>query len=439
MLIEHLSSLFLVAAAGVVLLGFLWLAVRNSLITVGLLAAAWVLTAALRDTVDLTVSVSEFRIFPLDALAALLTAVGLGRLMLHGIGTLGRSLVLFMAVLLALHTYRGVAEFGFQAGINDARSWLYFGAALVYAATVPGGWDRRVWKLLATTGIVLAAIAVPYFLNEGLGSATAVIYRDGELIASRAIVAAGALLVLQAAILVAALKWPSPRLAAGLCAVLLTVTLLLQHRTLWVAMAIVAICGFVWWSLRQPERRRATVFAATGVALLLAPVAIWGFTRNESLVESVNEAASGESTFAWRTTGWKELIDSRDTLDHIVTGGPAGADQSRLVQGQIIDVSAHNGFVDAYVRFGLPGTLFLLALGVLIWRRRAEIATRGGLPASAVGLLILTQAVFAIAYSLDAVQGLMLGVFISAMSPAAAREPAERTPSTVCSPDYAFG
>ena len=75
----------------------------------------------------------------------------------------------------------------------------------------------------------------------------------------------------------------------------------------------------------------------------------------------------------------------------------------------------------------LVAVLVLLAVGLLAWRRRAEISARLGVAPILVGLLLLTQLVFSVGYSLDFVQGLVTGVLVSAM---AGRAPAPATAST---------
>ena len=272
----------LLAVAGLAGLAALsYLALRNSTATLALLLAVWVATWALRDAIDLSVVVSDVRVEALDVVSVVLAGVGIARILSDGVQNVARGLALALFLLLAFHVARGVAEFGMQSSVNEARGWLYFTSALLYAATVPGGWDRRAWKLLVATGVLVAAIAVPYWFTEGLGSASAEVVSNGECVTSRPITAAGALLILQAAILAPALRWPSRQTAAYVAFGAGAAVLLLQHRTVWVAGALVAIVASFWWLVRNIHRDKSAAFAATGAVLLVLPLAVFGFTRTD--------------------------------------------------------------------------------------------------------------------------------------------------------------
>jgi hypothetical protein len=423
MAVHALTSLLAAAVLGGALLAFGYLALRNSTVTLALLLVVWIATSALRDAVDLSVTMSSVHLSALDILSVILATVGVARILADGLGNAARALALVLLLSLAFHIVRGISEFGVQAAINDARGWCYFTAALVYAATVPGGWGRPAWEILTASGVLLAAIAVPYFLIEGLGSASAQVFRDGEWVTQRPIVAAGALVILQAAILAPAIRWPSRQAAAWMVLGTGAVVLLLEHRTVWVAALIVGILGFIWWSARRVSEAESAVFAATGVVILILPFAVLGFARTGPLVDSVKSATSSNSTLTWRTTGWSELLSSHDSASDLAVGQPAGGSFKRLIDGQVVDVSPHDGFVDAYIRFGLPGLLCLLWLGLLLWFRRFDIAAATQITPQAIGLLILTQLVFSIAYQLDTIQGLIAGILVSGLVVAPARAP----------------
>jgi hypothetical protein len=425
-MVHALLTLLVVLFAGCALLTIALVALRSGVSMTGLLLVVWIATVALRDSVDLSMALGGIRISALDLLSLLLIILAVVRLISGGVGTFGRGLAFLLLALLAIHLARGAADFGLQTAVSQARGWLYFAAGLVYGATFAGGWGRRVWKLLAAGGLVLAAISVPYLMVDGVHPATVMTYRSGVWVTTRPIAATGALLILQAAILLPALGWPSKRAAVWFALAAGAVVVAVEHRTLWVAGIVVSLVGFVWWSNRRIREGDSTPIGATGVALLLLPFAVWGFMQTGTLLTSAKEITSGHSTFSWRTTSWQELIASHHSLGVLASGRPAGASFERVIGQQVVDQSPHDGFVDAYLRFGIPGVAVICLLGFLLWRRRSAVAAAIGLPAEAVGLLLLTQLVFSVAYTLDSIQGLILGILVSALAvKGAARAPAD--------------
>jgi hypothetical protein len=415
MLIYNLGSLLFLAVLSIALLAFGFLALRNSAATIAVLIMTWIVTTALRDSLDLSVTLSSIRIALLDVLSLILLVIGVARCFSLGVRTVGRGLALALVFLVGAHVVRGIIAFGFQIAINNARGWIYFSAALIYAATVPGSWNKRSWQVFAIGGLLLAIIAVPYLLVDGLHSSSAMVLRNGMWVTARPIVATGALLILQSVVLVLGLSWPSTRAAMYLAIGAGAVIVLLEHRTLWVAGLAIAFVGFVSWSARRVGEAESLVFATTGIVLLLLPFAVWAFTRSGPLVASARETTSSNSTLTWRTTGWRELISSHHSGSELTVGAASGSSMNRQIDGKIVDLAPHNGFVEAYLRFGLPGVLILCWLGLLLWRRRALVAGQTGLTPETVGLLLIAQLVFSLTYSLDAIQGAIDGILISGL------------------------
>lgn len=416
MLVHHLVMLLAAASFAVVALSLTYMALRSNTATVMVLLAVWVATIAFTNSVDLSVTAAGIRISALDVISTTFGVVGVARALSQGVQNSSRGLALILFGFTGIHIARGIAAVGVQTAVSDARGWFYFSGALVYASTVPNGWDARVWKLLAGVGLFLAAAAVPYLLVDGLHPATQEIFRNGTWTNLRPIVAAGSLLILQSAIIAPALGWPSKRSAFWFMLGAGAVVVLLQHRTVWVAGLVVAAVGFVSWSARRLHDTRPAVFAATGIVILALPVAIWGFMSTGALVTSAKEAASSNSTFTWRTTSWTDLISSHRSLKDIAFGGGSGSNWNRRIGAGVTDASPHDVFVDGYLRFGLPGVSALVLLGLVLWRRRAEVAVGSGLAAGTVGLLLLTQLLFGVAYNLDAVQGVIDGILVSGLA-----------------------
>ena len=390
--------------------------VRSQLFALGLLLVLFIPTYAIRDQVDLSATLGGFRITALDTLCGFLLMLGFFRAVTGGRKTGLDLVVVVFASLLALHIVRGTIAFGLQPAINSSRPWLYLVSCLIYAATVPRPWDVRAWRLIIVAGLTLAAIGLLYVASEGFHSTTRRILVGGELVDSRPVVAGGALLILQAVILIVALRWPaSPAtfIAAGFAA---SALILLQHRTVWVCALVVAVVGFVTWSRRRLRQIQTVVIGATGLVLLAVPAAIWALSRSATLRVSAAETTQKQSTFQWRIDSWTELVSKHHSASEILIGEPAGMNWSRTIFGESTDVAAHSSYVEAFLRFGVAGTAGLIVLLFALYRRRADIGRHAGLTANAVTLLLLSQGLFAVTYTLAAVQGAVIGILVSSLA-----------------------
>lgn len=393
---------------------FAYLAARSLSGTIAIVIGVWLVTQAVRDSVALAVSVSGLQIFLLDVISLILLAIALARIATQGFEGLPGGLLLALLALTAVHIIRGMGEFGVPAAVNAGRPWLYFAAAALYVFTFPGGWSRQAWKVFIGGGAILAGLAFLFTARDGVGTATEIYLRGDAWVTGRPVAAAGTLVILQAAIIALAISWPSPTRAKALAVTLGSAVVLLQHRTVWAAGLLCGLAGYVWWSSLQRGALQYRAFIGTGVLLLALPMAAVAFSQTGTLVESAAEVTSSNSTFVWRTSGWEQLISERIGPLSLVTGDPAGASMGRTVMGETIEYSAHNGLVDAYVRFGVPGVFVILWLAAVIWRRRRSVADALGIESAVVMLLLLTQAAFIFAYSWDSLQGLLIGALAGA-------------------------
>jgi hypothetical protein len=128
---------------------------------------------------------------------------------------------------------------------------------------------------------------------------------------------------------------------------------------------------------------------------------------------------------------------SHDSPSQLAFGSPSAEDWSRRLSGTAVKVSAHNHFIEAYLRLGLPGAVILCSFALLVWFHREEVAPVCGLTPHAVPLLLLTQLVLSLTFGLDAPQGLIAGIFVSGLAlsapaqiPASAPTPTRATGAT---------
>ena len=294
-----------------VLAAFSYLAVKSPAWTTALLLALFTVTQGIRDQLSLSTSVGGFHIYAIDVFCCVLLLIAAFRTLVGAARNTLLGLIWLMVFLFVVHLGRGVPDFGLQTAITAARPWLYFLAPLVYAATTPVPWDRRVWRLYAVTGLALMAVSIPYLLVDGIQPASHLILKNGQLISNRPITAQGALLVLEAAIILLALRWPSPRGSMVLALLALADIVATKQRTVWVATLAVAIAGFIGWSRRQTLSDQRVVFGATGALLITVPIGAVIFLSTPALRTSLEETTAKTSTFNWRTQSWHELVSSR--------------------------------------------------------------------------------------------------------------------------------
>lgn len=411
LLSPHLLGLGFVAAA--TLPPLFYLAVRYEVATIALLLGTFVVTHGVRDHYVLAYSIGGVQINALDVISVILMVVAVHRAATLGINTLSRGLALLLLLLLVVHVARGVFDFGVQTGVSQSRNMIDFVAPLVYAATNSREWDERVWRLIAVTGTVLVFIAAYYMSVEGFRSVSDAVIVSGVKTDPRPVIADSTLVILDAAILFPVLRWPSARMAGYLTALAIAGVVAMQHRTIWVAGAVIGVVSFVAWSKRRLHHAESLVFGATGLLMLSLPLAVWGFLRTTALNTSADQAIGANSTFLWRLTGWKELVVQHHTLSDVMFGMPSGASWARVVDFGTTNVSPHNFFVEAFLRFGLPGVVLLAMLLYALWRHRASYASRVGLTQTCITLIVVSQFAFSMTYALGIVQGLILGVLIS--------------------------
>jgi hypothetical protein len=85
-----------------------------------------------------------------------------------------------------------------------------------------------------------------------------------------------------------------------------------------------------------------------------------------------------------------------------------------MIDGQLVDRSPHNIYIDSYLAFGIVGTLVLIWLGVVLVKRRHTIADVLDLTPSIVVLLVLAEALFGVTTMFGPVQGVLTGILLQA-------------------------
>ena len=408
------TGLLTLALAGAILAALVLLMLRKPLAVAAVILIVFVVTQGVRDDYEFPLVFKGTSIFLLDLLSLALVSIGVYRALSSGVVNAPLILVFALLLLLGVHFLRGAADFGVDSAFNKSRIAVYFISPIVYASTVKR-WDARIWRLFPITSLVLLGIACFYYAKDGYHAMSESFIRNGVLVDVRPVTAVGGLVVLGSIILISALRWPSRRVALGFALVSAAGLIGLQQRTVWVAAIVTGLVGLsTWAATRTWNSRQLVVGAATSLASMLLVMS--AFFLSHSLRADVTEITSSNSTIGWRITGWRELIAKYHSFTDIAFGLPAGASLDRRIHNTTVSVSPHSLYVDQYLRFGIPGVILIVSLGFLLWRHRAEIATRVGLTPRCVTLLLIALFVYGLTYELGVVQGLILGIFVAALS-----------------------
>ena len=412
------QTMFLLVLVLAGLAALVYFVVRSQVFAACALLVIFLLSDGIRDNFGLSVTVSGFRVSALDALCGILLGVGVYRALTLGVRSFARGLSLALLALLVLHIARGMLNFSLHEAINASRTWIYFTAPLVFAATAPRPWDRLVWKLIASTGIALALISIPYFLIDGLHTATQNVYRNGhQLTTARPIVAAGALVVLQAAILLPVLGWPSRRKRKHCTG----------RRDDRSGRPRPTSNGLGRSLGRGGDRLRPLVETATArrpVARLWRngaplPRAARARVRVPSLRRARPPSGGNDGQPQYVHLAHHELAGAhckpplaQQRRDRGACRCELGTSDRRFDCGRcpLTTRTSKRFFASA------PGLAIFLGLWVVVWKRKAGVPRYVGLTSTAIVLLLTSQALFGIAYSLGEVQGFMFGIFISGLT-----------------------
>jgi O-antigen ligase len=373
----------------------------------------------------------DTRIEASDVLFTLVLAAGVARLLRVGrYSPLLRWLLLLGTVLL-LSLGRGMLTRNPQAAVNDFRQYTEFvGPALYLATFPPSAWlsDRigRLW--LAAAGGMLALVSLRWLdvlagvhlgvPSEQFGNDTAVRVIDGPytfFLATAAIVALPAW----------QMRGRGARRLRGLSVLLLLFVMLLDRRTVWLAMLV----GVVVLLLRNRRFGRRALLLLGGAALVTAFV-FAAFPGGGSGQEPLARSATSGGTLTWRVEGWSELVSSwSENPANWLVGQPFGSGFERRVEGSEVLSHPHNFYLETMLRSGVIGLVALIALtaGLLraLWRTPGEGRHRGLLGPAVLPALVAMQLVWFITWVPGAEQGIVTGLAIALV---AAGERARRRP-----------
>jgi hypothetical protein len=394
----------------------LWLVlVRRPIAATYVLIAAYIATQAIAERVGLQITVAGFTIYALDVVSTLMLIIGVSRLLAAETPrSLARPLLILVA-LLGLHLAWGATAHGLQPAVTSGRAWLHFIGPLVYAACVIPHWNRASFRPLIFGALALSVYAFAFIARYGLHGANTPLEIGGRLsFDSRALTGTAALFIVQCILIVVSARLVrSPVWFVAVAAMCATVALA-QFRTVWVIAAIALAIAYLKWARVAIFANEHAALLAMSAVFLVAPVAAYAAASSSAFAYSVESATGRDSTLRWRTESWNSLLKEHSSPTDIALGLPTGTSLARRLDGQIVDRSPHNVYVDSLLSFGLLGPLVIGWLGVLIIKRRHVAAATLELSATVVVLLVVAEALFGVTTMFGPVQGILTGMLLQA-------------------------
>jgi hypothetical protein len=320
----------------------------------------------------------------------------------------------------------GVQALGTAAGV-DARGHFYVWVCVVYFCSVR--WNdatlARVVKLWLLCAFCLCLLAWYRWINSALDPQyeQEIMAMDTTGVRFR-VLSSSAALVIAIGTLGLLFRMVIGKLAPPLWLLvplqLITIAVL-QHRSVWVSLAI----GMACLLLATPGTRK-TPGAVAALAVLVLPLALALVLPggDNAVVESVRHSADQavslkEGTMVGRTVFWDVLLrqwaGSGDLRTYLV-GRPYGSGYApfQLGDGTVLDMVPHNQFIHLLYRGGLIGLVAMVSVFLRTWKAALAQTRRPDRP-WAPFLMAVLSALFAyfIPYWATPEGGLFLGAAIS--------------------------
>lgn len=409
--VDQLWPVVILAVAFMWLVGVAW---RRPAMIVGLALGLYTYESLFGAPSGL--SAKGILLYPRDAIYLAMAVAAAIRLL--GPGASGRlSWAWWGLIALTCASFtRGLHSLGANSAGNDVRGVFYLASAIAFIATQrpDTGWIRSVLDIWIGLALVLAFAGFARMLGVTVGSATS----QEALAGGRAIYAGPTLMIGQAALMAFFAKplgsrWQQQRWVPY---VLLFAVLAFRHRTVWLMM-IVSLAAM--WTVLRPESvdqgltkaPRGRGLAVLGATMSLVVLMVGGGTVStfrSQLDQSAASVSGAHSTSTWRVDGWKYLLKAQSAnATALIVGIPYGSGYTRKVGNVTVKVSPHSWYVQTIARAGVIGFIFLVSWLYRLFRtgRRS-----GLLPANLGALLVLSSAVYGIAYQPTETQGILLGL-----------------------------
>lgn len=303
----------------------------------------------------------------------------------------------------------GLTDYGRYAG-TEVRPFFYMWVAGLYGCVA--GFDeadlKRIGRWCLWACYALMAIALYYWVAVEIGFVNRqAVFEEPDSAVFRPVGSHGTFFIAAVGLVqtMAWLRGTGTRWSGWHAAFFIAFTVIMQHRSVWIA-AAVGLAMVLLLERRHLPRRFALLlgFVLTltfGIAVALAFGLLDDLGRR--LFESTVSMADDGGTFAARVDGWVRLWENwiAAPIQTLLFGYPFGHGYTRLYNGVVIEFAPHNFYLDLLLRVGIVGTiLFLLPTGMAIVHGLRVKATSefDYLLARGLGVGLLASLVYFVAY-----------------------------------------
>jgi hypothetical protein len=352
------------------------------------------------------------QIYPNDVISLFVLLAAIGGFVYRPVPVHASPFLLWLAfgVTIFVSLADGIQAYGRAAG-NEARPFFYLWVAGLYCCTVDFSEAelRRISRWCVWTAYALIGIAAYYWVAVEIGfvDRRGFLDADDDKYVFRPVAAHAALFVGMVGLVqtMAWLRGSGTRMTSLHAAILLAFTVIIQHRSVWIAVGLGLLVTFLL-ERRHLPRRFALLLAFTLV--LTFALAVAGTTGAlddlvRRLVESARTMGDDVGTFSARVDGWVRLMSDwwSASASTQLFGYPFGTGYVRQYRGITIDWAPHNFYVDLLLRVGIVGAVFWLVstLMAIAYGLRGECASEFEyLLRRGLGVTLLASMAYCIAY-----------------------------------------
>lgn len=350
--------------------GLLEALIRRADLGVALVLGVMLVQAVLVSSVPAVTLAGRIRVLPFDMVFGLVLAAAFARLLrLTRFAPFQRWVVL-LAILVLVSLVLGAKRFGVEKSVAEFRLYIAFVAAAVYIATFrPSSWlcDRigRMWLVASIAMMILVTLR---WVQNLAGISLGVPMEEFGADAAVRVINGPYTFFLAHALMITAPFWVArdrrARRLTQLGVVLLLFVVLLDRRTVWIALA----AGVVVLVLRRRRLRRRVMAMALAATFLTTGLYL-AFAGAAGGDEQLALGATNTGNLQWRVEGWLQLTEvwSAEPMSWAI-GQPFGSGFAREVENARPASDPHSFYVLTLLRTGVAGLLALLALTVGLLR-----------------------------------------------------------------------